>query len=198
MRKSYLHRIFYTPELFAFDKAKRSLSVLLIILTVFSSNYYADVFWVKYNVSGYEFLRNTISAQMSDNIKRIHVYGKLAPPQANVYAIMASKLVLDELHLNGQQYVLTSSDNEYYMSVLTKEERDHAYSCLNDQEKEIFANLYECDPIHMQYRIKQTNLPLDTLLLLQNIFQKSGLIPLGHDENLILVNLISWQKFNRF
>lgn len=176
----------------------RNVIIVLILSIIVSSNVYASNFWVKYNSSGYEFIRNTISANINDNIKHIHIYGKLNPMQINTYAVMATKLILRDMNLSYDDYKITASDNDAILSGMTCDEKERLYSNLSEEQKKVFDDNYIPNEKYPVYYLKPKERAANDFIAIKAMLISGGALPEKNDSTIIVDLNKGFVKFNQF
>lgn len=174
---------------------KYSLHYLLICLIVaiaFQGNYYMSRFWVYYNQNGYNFVKNSIITK-KDSTKWIHILGVLYPGQGNIYSVLTSKIALKEIGIDPASYKITTSDNQYYISVIENNDFIIIQSKLNKEEKRLLISYYLYDKTYNRYIINLNNPSQVVLDNLRLFFVKSGYLP--ENENDALIIDLGWVNY---
>jgi hypothetical protein len=148
---------------------------------------YISEFWVAYNSNGYNYIKNTIQVNESQN-RRIHIYGVIFPGQGNVYSKFAALTALDELGMNAGEYEISTSDNEWYVSIIEDKDFEMMKEKWTKEETEWMQQAYSHSTVYARWSISLTNPDMDTLLKLQSILQKGGMIP-KEGEDILEIDL---------
>lgn len=176
----------------------RNIIVFMILAIIISSNVYSNNFWVKYNASGYDFIRNTIAANMNNNIENIHVYGKINPVYINTYAVMAVKLILKDMQLDCDNYKITSSDDDSILTGITYDEKEKLYVRLTDYQKKVFDENYIKSDKYPVYCLKNQKYTEKDLLDIKNMFVEGGFLPEKNDNTIIVDLNKGFVRYNKF
>ena len=147
---------------------------------------YVNKFWLGTNKEVYNFIKNSISIGIESKNK-IHIYGVLTPGQGNIYSVFATKLALKELGMNPSEFVITSSDDPFKISIIQKNTMDYIRSYLDDKDYEFIIKNYNYDNTYSTYRIAKNSFEKEELKKLKQIFSKCKLIP--SDSSTLIIDL---------
>lgn len=163
------------------------LVLVLVVITAIQGNFYMSRFWVYYNKSGYDYIKNSIRTQIDFN-HWIHIYGVLYPGQGNVYSIFTAKTALKELGCDSDSFKITTSDNQYYISIIQANDFKSIVSKLDEQSGKWLKTVYNYDSTYNRYIINLHDPSQDVLNKLHYCFENSGYIP-SNNDNAIIINL---------
>ena len=168
----------------------RGFIFILVIILSFQNNIYIRQFWVGTNKEGYNFLKNSLSVQIKDK-KKVHIYGVLTPRQGNIYSVFATKLALQELGYNANEFQITASDNDHLISVIQSEILDSMKTKISIEDYNYILSHYFFDKTYSRYTYneKNTSAAVDSL---KRIYIRGGLLPENYDE-FALIDL-TWIK----
>lgn len=166
---------------------------ILCIVVCFQSNIYARQFWVEENNLTYQFIKNSVySIITNDSIKKIHIYGVPNYGQANVYSKFATELALNEFGKNINEYQITMSDNQNYMSRIEKVDFELIIEKLTREEAKKLETYYVFESTYSQYNILYDKINNKSLAELKYLFNKSGYIP-ENEEKVKIIDL-TWVR----
>jgi hypothetical protein len=161
------------------------LSLVLVAVIGFQGTYYISNFWVYYNRSGYDFIKNTIATKLQTN-NWIHIYGVIYPGQGNVYSVFAAEKALQQLGVDPGQYKITTSDNNYYISIIQEDDFENILSKLDSASAAWLKSVYSFDGVYQRNIINLTNPSQKTLDRLRACFVQAGYIPANNSDATIV------------
>lgn len=184
-----------------FKKQSRSKVVYILVLAVvLQSSGYAQNVWINYNRDSYEYLANTISSKLSqsEEIDTIAVYGSLSPyVGGREYVIFAVENVLSELGYSSQDFIITQSDNEYYITIFNDGEVAGMETILGAEKLEKVFQYYIHDDLYSRWIYNGNATEDDELDFLQECFVDTGQIVL-EGNNVISISMEGFNARNPF
>ena len=171
----------------------------LLVMCALISNYYVRDFYVNYNSSVYNFVKNSIQTGIeSGNIKRIHINGLISPINADVYSRFIVETALKDLGENVADYKITFSRNRYFLARIQESDYLEIRKNASRNDRSELDKLYSFEPTYRQYYIKSPPSNHDQVEL-QRIFMAAGAIPQTSSPNTLIIDL-TWTDgayFNR-
>ena len=177
---------------------KRSIIMLLTLLVVVNSAKYAN-YWVLYCRDSYQYIKQYILSNKTDDISKIHVYGKIAPNVGGgPYIVGAVERIFEEIGEDPSQYSITQSDTTYAISQLTENDAQALYKALLEPEYEKFMSYYIFSEFYHCYYIKTNSFTPEDQKFLQGCLTRSGLIPRENDKTTLVISMSGFNQTHSF
>jgi len=164
------------------------LIVLLIVLVGLNNQYYMTSFWLN-NSKDYYYLKKTIQLQLQVNpnkINNIHVFGTLFPLDADIYAISAVKLALNDLKISQSEYHITNSNSEYQINTIDASEAiKNKLKELPNEELSKFNKYYEFNKTFGIY-ILSKGIEKNDIQFFTGLLQKFEIVPKTLEDTLFI------------
>ena len=171
-----------------------------LLLLVLQSNYYSTTAWVNYSRDSYEYIANTLAANLinHNNIENIAVIGNLNPyVGGRDYVIFCVEDILRELKLEPTDYAITQSENEFYILSFNDDETANMKEILGSANMEKLMQYYVHDEMYSRWVYNGQATGQEDLNFLQNCFEKTGQIVEDSDTTL-RINLNGFNFRNKF
>ena len=172
----------------------------IICVVGLQSNIYAEAAWVNYCRDSYEYIANTIAAEIKTNseIKTILVQGNIGPyVGGREYVIFCVKDALKEMERDPNYYNIIQYDCEYYISTINDNEIQQMEQILGKKRLEQLLQFYIHNDLYGIWNYNGTATDEKDLKFLQECFINTGQILKKNDDN-ILINLDGFNLRNNF
>ena len=171
-----------------------SVTLLVLINSATYSNY-----WVMYCRDSYQYIKQYILSNRTDETKRIHVYGTIAPQVGSgPYVLGAVSRIFEEIGEDPAQYSVTQSDTEYVISQLTQENVQLLGETLPESEYVRFMSYYIFSPFYDCYYVKTNSFTPEEQAFLHGCLAHSGLLPDEHDEATLIISMSGFNQTHPF
>lgn len=169
-------------------KSNREIIVFAItILVAINANIYAETSWVNYNRDAYEYIANSITAEINNEEKQsIVVYGSIGPyTGGHDYVIFLVQNVLTELGKNSEEYEIIQTDNEYYISIFNDNDAQIMKDIIGEQRFENLTQYYIHDDMYNRWLFGGW-MPEDAYDEIHKCFREAGLLLEDYDSSIII------------
>ena len=182
------------------EKLKTIIVFGVLFIVAIQSNYYAEIAWVDYCRDSYEYIANTISAELlsDSDIRTISVQGGLSPyVGGREYVILCVENVLKELNYNPDDFIITQNDSAYYVSIFNDGEVYQMRQTLGENKMEQLLQYYDHDDLYSRWIYNGKANDEDTLRFLEECFLDTGQM-VEKNESVVLINLNGFHSRNPF
>lgn len=178
---------------------KLSLSILTVII-VLQSNNYAENSWVNYCRDSYEYLANSITANINNNnkIDTIYVQGSISPyVGGRDYVVFCVENILNEIGKEPENFKILQSDNGNYVLTFNDDEVPYMKQVLGQDTMNELLNYYTHDDMYSRWCYEGTANDEESINFLKDCFiQTRQLTQIG--ENVCVVSMDGFNIRNSF
>lgn len=154
--------------------------------------------WVTYCRDSHVFIRQSLSANLTDNTEKVCVVGRISPyVGGNPYVIYSTKMALKELGYEPKDYEVIQIDNPYYITEMTYKDMNTLKECLTSEEFEKLNSYYLYDEMYNRY-LYNYSADAKGKEFIQKCLIAGDLIIFENDERNILIPLSGFTKTHAF
>lgn len=183
------------------DKTQcRRTAVILLVgaLVVINSARYANN-WVMYCRDSYQYMKQSILSNKTEDVQNIHVFGKISPyVGSSPYVIAAVERIIEEIGENPAEYTITQSDTSYSIEQLTGKNVEVLKRTLSDQDYQRIMGFYEYNKYYECYYLNANYFLEEDKEFLTRCLTDAELIPSANDKTTLIISLTGFHQTHSF
>ena len=183
------------------DKAQCYWKAAVLLVTVFvtvNSAKYANN-WVLYCRDSYQYIKQCIVSNNSEDMRNIHVLGRISPyVGSGPYVVAAVERVIEEIGGNPAEYTITQSDTSYSIEQLTGKNVEVLKRTLSDQDYQRIMGFYEYNKYYECYYLNTNYFLEEDKEFLTRCLTDAELIPSANDKTTLIISLTGFHQTHSF